>query len=178
VTDPALVRRAHPVEHPALAALQLRTALAAFGEIFPPSAPKPTLLEMVNQWRELLCDPAEELGETAAFVIGAPGKIEGVAVSRRCGPIGSLERVYVDPDHWGLGHGSRLHDAAVEWLAEAGCTRAELWTLERNALSRRWYERRGWQLIDGRLDIWPDGDVFDVRYRLFLQVGPCRRRSR
>jgi GNAT superfamily N-acetyltransferase len=162
------LRRADPSEYPDLAALHVRTALTAFRDIFPPSAPKPLLAEEIEGWRRLLGnDPAR----TAAFVIGPPGAVEGVAVARLDsddGPTGNVERVYVDPGHWRHGHGSRLLDAALAWLGAAGCTGAELWTLERNSLSRSWYERRGWQLVDGRLDIWPEGGIVDVRYRRAL----------
>jgi GNAT superfamily N-acetyltransferase len=166
------VRQADPSEYAALAELQLRTVLVAFRHIFPEAAPRPTLTGMAREWRSLLSDST---GAGVAFVIGAPGEVIGVAVARlpptdggRETATGTLQRVYVDPGHWAGGHGSALVEAALDWLGRQGCTEAELWTLERNRQTRGWYERRGWELVDGRLEIWAPGGIADVRYRRTL----------
>lgn len=57
-----------------------------------------------------------------------------------------LYRIYVDPDHWGRGLGSRLLRETEARLADA--TRLELGVLAANDRARRFYEARGFEQID------------------------------
>jgi GNAT superfamily N-acetyltransferase len=81
---------------------------------------------------------------------------------------GQLNALYVLPDEWGSGVGSRLHDAAVAKLGELG-PEARLWVLEANTRARAFYERRGWRL-DGRERVVPfPPHPLDVGYTLSLE---------
>jgi ribosomal protein S18 acetylase RimI-like enzyme len=53
--------------------------------------------------------------------------------------------IYVDPPHWGRGHGRELLDGAVRELRSAGFPRAVLWVLTTNDGARAFYERQGWR---------------------------------
>lgn len=57
---------------------------------------------------------------------------------------GELHLLYVHPDHWGTGAGSRLHDAALAALVDAGFRDARLWVVRGNNRAVAFYGRRGW----------------------------------
>jgi GNAT superfamily N-acetyltransferase len=84
-------------------------------------------------------------GEVIAFAIGLVDS-------------GQVWALFVDPAHAGQGHGSRLHDAMVDGLRNAGCTR--LWlTTGATTRARGFYLRRGWR----ELAVRDDGEVEMVR---------------
>lgn len=55
---------------------------------------------------------------------------------------GEVAALYVQPGHQGRGVGTRLWEAAVTHLREAGCTRLEVWTLSQGP-AMRFYPARG-----------------------------------
>ena len=58
---------------------------------------------------------------------------------------GELAGLYVDPDHWGRGIGTRLLTEARSYLALRGFSRAGLWVLSGNTRAQRFYARDGWR---------------------------------
>jgi RimJ/RimL family protein N-acetyltransferase len=78
---------------------------------------------------------------------------------------GELTSIYLRPELWDRGVGSRLHDAAIAALA-ADFEEATLWVLDGNARSRAFYERKGWR-PDGSVkrDAIGVADVVEVHYR-------------
>ncbi|MET4721130.1 GNAT superfamily N-acetyltransferase [Bradyrhizobium japonicum] len=56
---------------------------------------------------------------------------------------GWIEQLYVLPAAQGRGIGTELLD-----VAKAACDRLELWTFQRNTPARRFYEARGFTLIE------------------------------
>ncbi len=101
-----------------MAAVWLRSALTAYASIFPEAAPKPTHASLVDA-----------LADTPGFVAEVDGRVAGLVQVDD----GWLSHLYVDPDHWGAGIGSRLHDVAV---AHGG---RQLWVLRDNARARAMY---------------------------------------
>jgi GNAT superfamily N-acetyltransferase len=106
-----------------------------------------TLATRRSQWAEWLHEPP---AGARILVAEAGGALVGVAVA---GPArdddvepgtGELYALYVDPEAWGAGHGTALHDTSLTNLAEAGSREAILWALEGNAHARRFYAARGW----------------------------------
>jgi GNAT superfamily N-acetyltransferase len=139
--------------------IQRETSLAAFAEIFPPDRHPFPDDDVRARWRVLLSRAdsgvllAERSSRTVGMVAFAPGR---------------LVALYVVPDQWGRGVGSRLHDAAVAALRELGAE-ARLWVLADNRNARRFYERRGWQL-DGRERVVPfPPHPLDVGFTLSLR---------
>lgn len=65
-------------------------------------------------------------------------------------PPDELAAIYVAPAHWGTGVARALHAAAIDHLRACGAAAAHLWVLEGNARARRFYEREGWRLAEGR----------------------------
>jgi len=68
------------------------------------------------------------------------------------GPSGDEEQaraevlaLYVDPDHWGRGVGTLLHDAVITALRQRPVASAHLWVLEGNRRAQRFYFRREWR---------------------------------
>lgn len=79
---------------------------------------------------------------------------------------GELYALNVDPDHWVVGVGWALLDAACAALAGLGYRQAVLWVLPGNDRARRLYARGGWQPDGARRTQEVLGVVRDeVRYR-------------
>lgn len=160
------IRRAQRSEAELLASLQLRVALAAYGHIFPPDAPPPTVEDLTALWSTWLT-----ADRTAVFVAHAGEQLAGVVLG---GPdpelpgAGHLARLYVDPDRWGQGIGSRLYAVAMEHLRAERFEHATLWVLEGNTKARSWYERLGWIASEDRKPTYQPAGIFDVRYVLTL----------
>lgn len=82
---------------------------------------------------------------------------------------GEVYAIYVDPDHWGEGHGHGLLKAGQNRLRELGFRRALLWVLEDNVRGRLFYERQGWDLGRRfRLEDLGGTQVGEVRYETDL----------
>jgi|SRR6056297_108392 len=61
---------------------------------------------------------------------------------------GWLNHLYITPDHWGVGLGAKLLDAA-----RADADYLQLWVFQRNTSARRFYSRRGFcerEVTDGQ----------------------------
>lgn len=140
----------------AVARLHRATVLEAFGGIFPPEAPKPTLDALAQRWQRIL-------DEGFAWVV-AEADLIGV-VGLTCEDGGSrMESLYVTPSRWGEGIGSRLADVVESEASRRRWLPLRLWVLEENRRSRDWYEARGWEHEpEQRRTVW--GPVDDVGYR-------------
>jgi ribosomal protein S18 acetylase RimI-like enzyme len=64
--------------------------------------------------------------------------------------LGELRTIYVHPDHWRHGIGSRLHTAALHKLAASGFPLAVLFALVGNDRAISFYRRAGWVMDGGR----------------------------
>lgn len=71
------------------------------------------------------------------------GRVAGYAVTGRAGPRGYLQRLAVDPDVSGSGHGTDLVNDAIHWLQRRGATSALVNTQEKNKRALALYERLG-----------------------------------
>jgi GNAT superfamily N-acetyltransferase len=73
---------------------------------------------------------------------------------------GNIWALFVHPQHERRGHGRRLHDAMVSWLASRGLAR--LWlTTQPGTRAQRFYEAAGWR---------PDGETNAGSMRYILQL--------
>lgn len=72
------------------------------------------------------------------FATWGPPREEG-------GPGAEVLALYVDPDHWGRGVGSLLHDAVITALRRWPVESAHLWLLEGNHRALRFYLERRWK---------------------------------
>jgi GNAT superfamily N-acetyltransferase len=162
-----VIRRARPGDADALAQVHLRSALRAYAGIFPPEAPEPTLPDVTDLW-------ALTIAEADTFAAEIGGRcVGGVAIyTTEDGPgWGHLRRLYVDPEHWGEGLGSQLHDVALGAARERGLDAITLWVLEENHRARAMYAARGWEQVDGARFTHVGLAVAEVQYRLGILAG-------
>jgi len=120
-------------------------AVAGFRNVFPPDLYEFPAEAIRAEWISALSNPDAETylafeGDEAVGV---------VSVSQ-----GVLETLYVMPEFWNRGVGSRLHDLALDRLRETNIEEATLWTLTENHRARTFYEKRGWSLT-GRTRVVP-----------------------
>jgi GNAT superfamily N-acetyltransferase len=109
---------------------------------------------------------------TRAVVATIAGDVVGFAATGpplvpadRADPtLGDLYALYLDPEVWRRGIGSRLHAAALDRLGSCGFTHAGLWILDTNERALRFYLRHGW-IDTGRsqLDRGPGGTELHER---------------
>ena len=156
------VRSAEAEDVESIAALHLRSATTAYRGILPDGAEAPALVTLEAEWHGTIVDP-----RTSVLVAQRDGAVVGVVVLQHASDQvmwAELRRLYVGPDAWRLGIGSRLHDSLLEIARERNVSTVSLWVLERNDRARRFYETRGWARVDGAFLEWPELGVREVRY--------------
>jgi len=79
---------------------------------------------------------------------------------------GHVSMVFVDPECWGRGVGSRLLDALHREMRARDWRTSSLWTRSNNVRARRLYAGRGYSLTD---DVKYLRDLEIVRYELQLE---------
>lgn len=172
-SDRIRIREANQADTRRLVDVHHRTVLVAYAGIFPPNSPEPRPDALQRQWELAFTDPTfrallaeeDQGGAVATVAVRSDPDISGS---------GELCRLHVLPGWWGSGVGTVLHDAALTALRTAGYAQAGLWVLRDNRRARAFYERRGWQLVEGEVLALPDAGVIEVRYRRRLPacVGP------
>jgi ribosomal protein S18 acetylase RimI-like enzyme len=97
---------------------------------------------------------ADDGGSVVGVAQGWPAREDdgaGAVVPGRC----HLSMVFVRPDRWGEGIGSRLVDSAVAVAAGLGYTTVQLYTHEDNLRAQRLYAGKGFERDgDVRPDAW------------------------
>ena len=87
------------------------------------------------------------------FVAETGGQIGGYASLELANPaIAELKRLFVRPEHWGIGIASALLEEAVGTAFAEGYRSMTLFTPAANARARRFYEREGWHAAGARQD--------------------------
>jgi ribosomal protein S18 acetylase RimI-like enzyme len=158
-----------PSDADVLTALHHRAALLAFAHIFPADAPRPDVVDDRARWEHWLGTDADR-GRTSYVARTATGSVEGVVLAGLDDDepgVGHLSRLYVDPDRWGTGIGTRLYETAMDDLGSRFGA-ATLWVLEANVRARSWYERLGWRLTPKRTPTFAPANIEDVQYRIDL----------
>ena len=155
-----MIRRATPADAPAIAAVQARAWRHAYADIVEPER-MPTVEQQAPRWVAHIDSGGEihvwdQDGRVVGFATAGPGREDA--------SVGELYAIYVDPPAQGAGVGAQLLAAAEQSLRDAGHREAILWTFEANGLARAFYERHGWELVDGQ----QDGLAPEVRYRRSL----------
>ena len=158
-----VIRQAHLDDMRSIVTLHSRTVAVGYQAIFPPGPP-PTPATLEPGWRSLL--DRDEVVVLVAEI--SSGQVVGTVVLEPEDQGVWLKRLHVDPDHWGGGVGSILHDQAIATAHHRGYETLNLWVLERNDRARRMYERRSWTLVPGRTLANDPPSVVDVLYRRIL----------
>jgi len=87
-----------------------------------------------------------------------------------------LWQLFVLPEWWGAGVAPLLYDAAIAEMRAQGYSSARLFTPSLHARARRFYERRGWEVVDEQPNEWLD--LLMAEYRLELGQPPSSQPSR
>jgi GNAT superfamily N-acetyltransferase len=150
----ASLRPASVEDLPAIAAVNVASARAAFGHIGPVAVldPRP------EDWA-----PRLAAAETALVTV-AGDEVVGFAFTGAC----ELQFFYTHPRVWGRGVGRALLAAAEDALRAAGYREAVVWTEERNERPLRIYAAAGWS---------PDGAVKEREW-LGVRIRELRLRKR
>lgn len=137
-----MIRKALPADAEAVDRVHVRAWERSYGDFIPPARMKGAepAENRVAWWRERIEDPA-----VATWVFDLDGFVAGFAAAGR----DELMALYVDPGAQGAGVGSALLEHAEEAMREEGSREAELWVYTANGHGRRFYEARGWQLVEG-----------------------------
>jgi GNAT superfamily N-acetyltransferase len=154
------VRPATPDDAPAVTAVQREVWTTAWAGFLPAGLTEGFDDDAVSAaWARTAADPglwvATEGPEVVGFCLAGPAGEEDVAdavgaVPDDAGRVGLVATLLVSP-RWGRrGHGGRLLVAAAAALRSAGATRGITWVPERDAASRAFHRRAGWE---------PDGTV-------------------
>jgi GNAT superfamily N-acetyltransferase len=115
-------------------------------------------------WLPDLHTPAEDLAFFRDKVLrDAEVTLAGVAgrpVGFMAEAPGWIEHLYVSPDCWRAGIGSRLLREAMDRQS-----RLDLWTFQRNAMARAFYERHGFKAQEETDGSGNEEGEPDIRYR-------------
>lgn len=150
VTAPLQLLRATPADARILAVLSATTFGQAFGHLYPPDDLAAFIADAfsVERQRAQLCDPQQ-----AVFLLEDAGRAVGLAVAGPCqlphaavaDGDGELRRLYLLASHQGRGHGSRLMQAAMDWLLRDGPRVLWLGVWSENHGAQRFYARWGFE---------------------------------
>lgn len=144
-----ILRPARPEDLDELVRVNLAAFRAGNGPALSAAAAAELTLDAARaQWQQFLHDRPPGATVIVAELGARLGGFAGVGPTRDedlDAPVGELYSLYVDPDLWGQGHGTALHDAALEELIRGGFDSAALWVLEGNPRARRFYRARGWE---------------------------------
>jgi ribosomal protein S18 acetylase RimI-like enzyme len=144
------VRVAWADDAPALARVQGRAWRDSYADVLPAEVLAAFDADAVaGVWRQALNRPddarnrvlvALERATVVGFALCSP------ADDPDCDPVrdGEVSELTVDPEHRGLGHGSRLLQAAVDTLVADRFTRAVTWSLATDDALRSFLSSAGW----------------------------------
>ena len=144
------VRDATPADAEGIAPMHIRAWQVAYAWILPDDVLAGlTVAERAARWAEWIGEnhslPADRWivvaqagDEIVGVIAGGPSRDEDAAGQ------GEVYALYVGPEYWNGGVGSRLMAEGERRLQRGGHAGATLWVLEENERGRRFYERRGW----------------------------------
>ena len=172
------VRIAWADDAPAIAEVQLRTWRETYAGVLPPEALPDDVEAAAAAWRASLTRPQDarnrvlvalERNTVVGFAITSP------ASDPDCDPIADaeLQELHVDPTKRGLGHGSRLLQAAVDTLAADRFSRAVTWVNSADDALRTFLTDAGWapDTAHRELDLDGSGETTVKQVRLHTAIA-------
>ena len=166
-----LIRRAEPQDAPGVARVHVASWRQAYRGLLPQEYLDSLSVETrTTTWAKAFSQSPDQLSTTLV------GELDGQIIGFACvGPSrdddtdpapAELWGLYLDPAHWGAGHGHTLHTEALEVARVSGAAAATLWVLTTNQRARHFYERHGW-VADGTVKtVWRGSVQLDeTRYR-------------
>lgn len=170
------VRRAEPKDAPAVARVHIASWRQAYRGLLPQEYLDSLSVETrTTSWAKAFSQlpgqtptnlVAELDGQIIGFACVGPSRDDGTDTAT-----GELWGLYLDPAHWGAGHGHTLHTEALDVARGSGAAAAILWVLTNNQRARHFYERHGWAADGAEKTVWR-GDVRldETRYRISLRA--------
>ncbi|MDF2979062.1 MAG: GCN5-related N-acetyltransferase [Actinomycetospora sp.] len=174
-----VLRGATPGDAHAIATVTVRSWRAAYRGLLPDDVLAGlSVHDREQRWSDALAAPPELLRVVVAVVadavVGFAATGPPLVPDDRADPtLGDLYALYLEPEVWRRGIGTRLHSAALDGLRACGFTHAGLWVLDTNARALRFYDRVGWT-DTGRtqVDHGPGGvELYERRLRRDLRAG-------
>lgn len=144
------LRDATPGDAHAIAEVLVRSWRAAYRGLLPDDVLAGlSVADRERFWARGLTDRPPQLRVVVATiadaVVGFAATGPPLVSEDRADPtLGDLYALYLDPDVWRRGIGTRLHAAALDRLRSCGFTHAGLWVLRANDRALRFYAHHGW----------------------------------
>lgn len=167
--DGTTLRRATVDDAQTLSALAARTFTETFGHLYPPQDLADFLADAyaVEKQRTILAHP-----DYAVWLLEFDGEAVGHAAAGPCGlphadvakGDGELKRLYLVQGHQGGGNGTRMMDAAMEWLLRDGPRTLWVGVWSENFGAQRFYARYGFGQVGEYL--FPVGMINDREFIL------------
>ena len=172
------VRMAWADDAAAIAGLQLRTWRTTYADVLPADALPTDADAAAAAWRGVLSRPAD--ARSRVLVALERNRVVGYAITSAatdpdCDAVsdGELQELTVDPDERGVGHGSRLLQAAVDTLRADRFDRVVLWAIAADDALRAFLGEAGWA-PDGahrELDLDGEGTTLVKQVRLHTALS-------
>lgn len=174
------IRDARPADAAAVAAVARDSWHAAYDDLLGPD----TVTETVDNWYD-----TESLRDEISEATGSSGRCFFVAVddaddvagfanaggargweSDPDGPDAFFSRLYVAPDHWGAGIGTRLSGAVARHLRDQGHDRVWLEVFAANKRGRGFYESLGFERLGSVSETFGGTDVTTLHLAIDIDV--------
>jgi diamine N-acetyltransferase len=163
------LRRATVDDAQTLSALAARTFTETFGHLYPPEDLAAFLADAyaVEKQRTILAHP-----DYAVWLLDHEGEAIGHVAAGPCGlphadvakGDGELKRLYLVQSHQGGGNGTRMMDAAMDWMLQGGPRTLWIGVWSENLGAQRFYGRYGFEQVGDY--IFPVGSINDLEFIL------------
>lgn len=124
--------------------------------------------ELEEGWKEIL-----KRTNRINLLFEQQGKVAGLIAFQEypdTNTEGEIIGIYVSPESWRKGIGSKLIRKAVERMKEAGFTDLYLWTMTQNQISNRFYLKEGFEKTDETKTSIRSGESFEeTKYKLKIE---------
>lgn len=161
------IRRATPEDVRSLAEVHVASWQSAYRDILPDSVRKGfTVDKWVSKFQQMLAEETqvialiEDKGKILGYTIIGPNRDEDLK-AEDCGEVWGL---YISPDHWRKGLGTRLTRWACRELKSRGYDIATLWVFETNLAAKEFYQALGFANDGATKEVRAEAPLA-VRYR-------------
>jgi GNAT superfamily N-acetyltransferase len=164
----SIIRRATPEDALSLAEVHVASWQSACRDTFPDSVRKGfTVDKRVSKFQQMIAEETqviialiEDKEKILGYTIIRPNRDEDLKEDN-CGEVWGL---YISPDHWRKGLGTRLTKWACRQLKSRGYNIATLWVFQTNLAAREFYQAMGFASDGVTKEVKPAAPLA-VRYR-------------
>jgi GNAT superfamily N-acetyltransferase len=145
--DSVTVRPARRDDAGAIVDLAGRTWRAAYGDILRAETIDAALAEWYTPEGTREAIESERVG----YFVATDGEIVGYVSGHGGDVTGRLGAIYVEPDRWGSGIGTRVLEQFEQYCRDRGCERIEFEVLADNDRGESFYRARGYSPVETQL---------------------------